>query len=333
VGPWEINAKVKTTTIAPIETPWLVYTATNKGVSVIDSVLMNMIAGDSLWRAIIPSFVEGTEVSYSITVKDTNGNYDGTISSYIIVKPQDDFGTNSVALVSIDSPVPKQSLGGILTPVKVVIQNKGDSNLTSATINWSINSVIQTPYTWTGNLSWDFKQQIMVGNYLSTLAGYDTVLVWVSSPNDSIDIVSKDDTLKVILYGCPIALSGTYTVGSGDMFPNINAFLTALNTCTPVGDVTLLLRTGTYIENWNFTNLTNLMGNYYLTITSLANNRDSVILRPASGVGVYLSNTSNLILESLTIDGRGGGTYGIQFVNANPNITITAGALTFEFIL
>jgi hypothetical protein len=74
-GPWEIKAKVKTKTNNPIQTPWLVFTATQNGITVMqDSILMVMISGDSLWKATIPQFAVGTKVIYSITGQDILGN-------------------------------------------------------------------------------------------------------------------------------------------------------------------------------------------------------------------------------------------------------------------
>ncbi len=87
-GPWAIHAKVKTTTSARIEQPRLKYTATHNSTLVrADSILMDHISGDSLWKAVIPQFLLGTEVRYSITGKDTTGN-DATVNSgYIIKQP------------------------------------------------------------------------------------------------------------------------------------------------------------------------------------------------------------------------------------------------------
>ncbi len=88
-GPHEINAKVRTTSTAPIETPWLEYTITEPGKqSVTNSLLMTNVSGDSLWRATIPQCVAGTTISYSILGRDTSGNEAMAISGCVIAKPQ-----------------------------------------------------------------------------------------------------------------------------------------------------------------------------------------------------------------------------------------------------
>ncbi len=86
-GPYEIHAKVKTTTTANIENPWLKYTSIFNGVSTTDSILMKRTSGDSLWKATIPQFVEGTSVVYSITGKDATGNHATIMCGYYIKKP------------------------------------------------------------------------------------------------------------------------------------------------------------------------------------------------------------------------------------------------------
>ncbi|MDR0604344.1 MAG: hypothetical protein LBG80_08600, partial [Bacteroidales bacterium] len=87
-GPWTINARVKTQTYAPIETPWLKYTATRDGVILgEDSILMTRVKGDSLWKATIPSFMLGTKVVYSVTGRDATGNYASDESNYVVTRP------------------------------------------------------------------------------------------------------------------------------------------------------------------------------------------------------------------------------------------------------
>jgi hypothetical protein len=85
-GPWEINARVQTSTTAPILVPWLVYTVTEPGKqAATDSVLMTHVSGNSLWKASIPQYVAGTEIVYSITGKDSTGNEATARSGYVIV--------------------------------------------------------------------------------------------------------------------------------------------------------------------------------------------------------------------------------------------------------
>ncbi|MDR0603756.1 MAG: T9SS type A sorting domain-containing protein [Bacteroidales bacterium] len=85
VGPYEINAKVKTKTSATIIPPSLIYVARYNGAVVgTDTLLMTHVQGDSLWKAIIPQYVGGTEVLYYIEGQDNAGNMATARSSYVI---------------------------------------------------------------------------------------------------------------------------------------------------------------------------------------------------------------------------------------------------------
>ena len=62
------------------------------------------------------------------------------------------------------------------------------------------------------------------------------------------------------------------------------------------------------------------MGSHTLTITSESGNRDNVILKPASGVGVVVNNTDNLIIKDISIDNTASASYGVHFTGAANNI-------------
>ena len=175
------------------------------------------------------------------------------------------YDSNSVALESIDNPTEGTITGK--QPVKITIQNKGDNWLTSCQINWTVNGVLQTPVTWKGNLYTDFYDTITLGSYIQRSMAYDTVTVWVSSPNNKVDSVLDDDTLTVIAYGCDSLLKGTYTVGSGSQynFASLSEALSIMEKCNLGGDVTLKIASGTYAEKIIFNNF-NAGSKYHITI-------------------------------------------------------------------
>ncbi|MDR1180630.1 MAG: T9SS type A sorting domain-containing protein [Bacteroidales bacterium] len=324
-GPYTIKAKVKTQSSSPIQTPYLVYTATLNGVSVTNSVQMTSVASDSVWEGIIPQFVLGTTVNYSITGKDIQGNYTSASSSYTIAKNSHNYGNHSVALTAVNSPLRGQAIGGVSTPVVITIRNRGDSALTSLDIYRSVNGVVTTRQ-WTGNLSWDMEDTVHLGTYIPRPGMYDTIVVWVSNPNNNTDPVLNDDISNILSYGCSPTMSGVYTVGTGGLLASVNDFLTLLKYCIPTGDITLLLQTGVYRENWDLTNLSDFMGNHTLTITSVAANADSVVIKPTSGVGVRLANSNHLVIKAITVDATTDatttGTFAIEFFDPCTNVTI-----------
>jgi hypothetical protein len=202
-GPWKINAKVKSHPTTQIENPWLVYSATNVQGVENDSILMTHLNGDSLWEATIPQIRQGTKVVYSITGKDLFGNYSTGISAYMVQMPSNasDYGNNSAAVYSIDTYDTVAVTPGMQIPVIATIKNKSASNLTSATVYYSINGNTPQSYTWTDNLLWDFNRRDTLNYYTPKVNGKDTITVWVKTPNGQTDPVVNDDTLTKIIYG------------------------------------------------------------------------------------------------------------------------------------
>ena len=212
------------------------------------------------------------------------------------------FDSNSVALASIDNPT-EGTIAGKQT-VKVSIQNMGDGWLDACQINWTVNGVLQTPKTWTGHLYTDFVDTVTLGSYIQRSMLYDTITVWVSKPNNQVDSVLDDDTLTVIAFGCDSLIKGTYTIGQGGNynFQNLPDALSILERCGIGGDVTLKLASGTYTEAIKLSNI-NTSGKYHITITSMADNADSVVFRPKTGPVVSIGSCSGLVFKNLTFDG------------------------------
>jgi hypothetical protein len=202
VGPWEINAKIKTQTSVGLKTPFLKYTATNQGIVIAnDSIQIKRISGDSLWRINIPQLIAGTDVFYSITGEDSLGNYTKATSWYYIQKAAGNiYGDYSVASIDIELEDTIIVAPRGVIPVVVTIKNMGDSNLTSATIFCSVNGNEPDSSDWTGTLPWDFNAQEYITSYIPKLHGNDTITVWVSIPGN-LDMVTSDDTLTRIIYG------------------------------------------------------------------------------------------------------------------------------------
>ncbi len=118
---------------------------------------------------------------------------------------------NDAGILSIDSlkqgvcPGTKQSVYALLT-------NNGSNTLTSATINWKVNNLAQTSYSWTGSLSPGTSTEVNFGTftYPNTTISYG-FKVYSSSPNGSTDSFSVNDTLidSVIIKKGPSATVGS----------------------------------------------------------------------------------------------------------------------------
>ena len=322
-GPWEINARIKSSTTLPITVSYLKWTTNG---TTFDSVFMTTTGGD-LWKGSIPQFVDGTKVMYSVTGIDSGGNY-ATIDLNYLIKMPDGGNKNSVALANILSPDQSVVVGGQNTSAEVVIRNKGENTLTSCLINWTLNGNLQTAVSWNSSLPWDIETKVVLGNFISRSNQYDTLVIWVSMPNGIQDPITSDDTLTIIVYGCTGSLSGDYTIGVGKIIPSMNAAKQLLSICGVGGNVRLKLASGIYEEQWDFTNLESLMHGYTLSITSETGIRDDVVIqRSPSGAIVILNNTRNLVLDALTFNGSKSSTSCVYFTGACTNLVINNCAL------
>ncbi|WP_276876652.1 M43 family zinc metalloprotease [Chryseobacterium joostei] len=88
--------------------------------------------------------------------------------------------------------------------VPVSLFNRGTGALTAATINYTINGVAQTPFTWTGNLAQDKSQLLSLPVAAGTLGGPMTINI--ASVNGGADQRASNNTVNSTYVGAPIAV-------------------------------------------------------------------------------------------------------------------------------
>jgi hypothetical protein len=161
---------------------------------------------------------------------------------------------NDLSIYSMDSTEVENCPGS--KAVVVTLRNLGSNPITSATINWSVDGVLQTPYQFSGfldtaNASNPFKTQLAIGTFnLSNPQGHQ-VKVWTSSPNGSVDSRSSNDTAQAEIF--PSLQGGTYTInpsGSGsNNFVSFAAAARALNKFGICGPITFSIAPGVYTDH------------------------------------------------------------------------------------
>jgi hypothetical protein len=149
-----------------------------------------------------------------------------------------DMGAYEFTPIPDDASVTAFGLGSIcpgLNDIKVRVKNFGVLTLTNVNVNWSINGVVQTMLSYSGNLSQGQDSLLTLGSVnFSAATNYDFKF-WTSAPNGTTDGNHLNDTLRA--NGITTGLSGTYTVGGvGANYPTITAAANALNNgvCGPV---------------------------------------------------------------------------------------------------
>lgn len=98
--------------------------------------------------------------------------------------------------------------------VSVAIGNAGSNNITAVQVNWRLNGVLQTPFSYTGTLSPSTNplgqntDTVVLGNANLT-AGANSLVIWTSMPNGTADTDPTNDTLTTSLNTATFALAAT----------------------------------------------------------------------------------------------------------------------------
>ncbi|HRZ49110.1 MAG TPA: GEVED domain-containing protein [Bacteroidales bacterium] len=168
---------------------------------------------------------------------------------------------------------------GMATGVIVKIKNFGSDTISSASIHWSIDGIVQAPFSFTGALLKDsFSVPINIGS-MTLLAGLHTLKIWTANPNGQSDLNLANDTITSTIMACPGQLAGTYTIGgSNPDFSTFNDALVALQQCGVSAAVTFQVASGTYNGQITVLPVPGASAVNTITFTSSANDSTAVTL-------------------------------------------------------
>lgn len=150
-------------------------------------------------------------------------------------------------------------------PLSVSIINAGANTLNTIQINWKINGVLQTPYSYTGllfaitNPNAQSVDTVTLGNVTLNAATPANIQVWTSNPNGVADLYTNNDSMNTTLVA---SMSGVYTINaalpaSATNYQSFTAFsddLTLKGICGPVV-ANVNPAAGPYIETVSFSDI------------------------------------------------------------------------------
>lgn len=200
--------------------------------------------------------------------------------------------------------------------VQVTLKNYGSATLTSATINWTVNGVAQTPYNWTGSLAGGASTTAVISPAYNFLANTNyTLIISTGLPNGNTDANATNDSYTSGTF--QTGLSGTYTVGSGGNYTTLTAAVAAANAYGLCGPTIFSLTDASYSGSETFP----------IVINSLtgASSTNTLTIKPASGVTSTISGSSASAVIKLNgadyirIDGSNNGTSTRNLTIANTN--------------
>ncbi len=202
-------------------------------------------------------------------------------------------------------------------PVTVSLLNSGPSILAADSLYWMVNGVAQPPVLWTGNLTIGDTTNVTLGNYQFDETVEYEIQIWSSAPNEMTDIDYSDDT--IVVNNFYTTLAGDFTVGGTTPdFPDLAAARKALNFGGVRDSVQMLIRSGTYDDQFYLGEITGSSALNKVTFKAETNNAEDVVIQydsPYNSNYYYvgrLNGTDNISLQHLTFEPLGN-SYNIIF--------------------
>ncbi|MBC7383419.1 MAG: T9SS type A sorting domain-containing protein [Bacteroidia bacterium] len=233
-------------------------------------------------------------------------------------------GLNNGSLIGLDAATSLLCAGGV--NAIVTLKNEGTGNITSAKLDWTVNSVAQTQYVWSGNLAPGASINVNIGIATFTANSVNTLNVYITQTNGSPDACFLNDTAK--LSGTS-SMSGNYTIdaaGSGlTNFTSFTAAVTALITRGVCGPVTMNAVAGTYNQQIN---ITSIAGSSALnTITFTGAGSATVLTYSATTFGsphtIRFDNAQWIRFKNISVIGTGVNySWPVHIYNNSSNIQI-----------
>ena len=197
--------------------------------------------------------------------------------------------------------------------VSATVNNYGLTALTQVTLNWSINSVVQTPVVYSTSIAVGGNATVLLGNYtfLSGLT-YD-IVGWTTLPNGVADPSTSNDTTMIL--GAQTAAAGIFTVGTGGDFATILDAQTFIENNGICGSVVFNILPGIYNEQMKLNPvLGSSSANTITWQSSTGNKADVTVQYAAAGTGdnyvLGFYGTDYTTVQNITIKSTTTTTYG-----------------------
>ncbi len=203
------------------------------------------------------------------------------------------------------------------TAVSVTLNNCGSDTLTSASIHWMANGVVQTPVQWKGRLACGESAVVPLGSFNGQPFA-NSLVAYVCNPNQGVDTVSANDTVSLSVFLCsgPLA-AGSYTVGGQQAdFHTLEFMKDALYRCGISGPVSIRFRPGVY-------GTLDLSGKVpgSDTVNRVSFMADSGTVEFNSQYGLVLRNVSHMVFRGLVFGDTLEGVEGVCMDGACADVT------------
>ncbi len=297
-----------------------------------DELDSNSVVVDPLFNSATDLHVNEISLNaLGVPVNSITDDIDGDLRN--IATP--DIGADEFDVMNVDAAVAvintkEDFLCDNAYTVYAKIRNLGTNTLTSGSVNWSVNGVTQTAYSWSGSLTaGQTTDSITLGTYNYTQSSNDPfkLLAWTSSPNGATDEKPDNDTASSMLYP---GMSGSFTIGHNgtEDFASIGEAVDRLmNSGGLCGPVTFNISDGTYEEYIQLDELTSSSDTNTVTFQSASGDASLVTITYSGGdyfdAVIAINGCDYLIFNNITVEQTSSSDYCIQFENGATNNSIT----------
>lgn len=230
--------------------------------------------------------LNGSAVPVSSVTNDIDGEIRDTshpdIGADEFTPPEADAG-----IIALDNPTNPCKFGS--QQIKVSIKNFGTDTLTSATVQWKLDGVLQSSFAWADTLLPDDTAKIVTIDTVSLTYGNHLLKLWTNFPNSTTDGNKYNDTLQVTI-SARNPLNGTYTIGPHftDSFRNFTEAVDSLISSGISGKVTFLVKDSTYDEKLIIPQIIGASDTKNITFQSATGDSTKVILQYPAGYNEYV---------------------------------------------
>jgi Secretion system C-terminal sorting domain/IPT/TIG domain len=133
--------------------------------------------------------------------------------------------------------------------VEFLFRNVGTNTLTSLTVNWMVNGVLQVPFNWSGSLpSFSYSGNLIIGGYNFQSNNVYNIKIWGDNPNGLPDLNNLNDTVEFnIDYSISVSLGmdtvaclgDSIILGLNDSFSSYSWSDSSIDSVLIVGDSAL----------------------------------------------------------------------------------------------
>jgi hypothetical protein len=259
------------------------------------------------------------------------GNFPRWFTGFVTYEPVPQ-GPNNASISKLENPSSPFCAGN--KDVIVRLKNNGTNILSTATIQWTLDNILQTPILWTSPLD-TFGGSLYPNDTAITLAtavpftSARTIKAWTELPNSVADTVNGDDTIQVAL--AP-AMSGNYNIGgTSPDFPSIDSAVSRLKKYGVCGPVHFEVRPGTYSGQIDLNGISGVSATNTIMFEGV--NKTTCIVTHAYVSGSYATWTIGvpyITLRNLTINATNANTgFGVlisnnahyaKIINCNVNV-------------